>query len=305
MAAKITYHSPEAEAAANSIIRAFEDPSSLPAKLAPVVLAAGGRHCDAYSWRNQLLVALAGYSDAAGYKQWRFDYGRQVQKGERAMFILRPIKRSFTVTEPDPATGQDRERRVSYVAGFTDVKVFGLEQTEICDQAKWDAHAAKAKESQAKIEAAPFFEVAARWGLEVRADGHLYARGAQGFYRPSTKEIRLAVENLSTWAHELVHFVDDKLGNMTTRWGQQPDNEVVAELGGAVCLTAMGLKGDADLGGCWDYVSHYSDGDPIKACTTLLGRTLDAVSTILRALEDPTAPAPWDAPDAPQAVDEA
>lgn len=288
------FHSQGAEDAANRIVEAFKDPGSLPAKLAPVILSAGGRHADRYSWRNQLLVALHGYSDAAGYKQWRNDYGRQVRSGEKAFCILRPVKRSFNTTERDPDTGQDVERRVTYIAGFADVKVFGLEQTDVTDADKWQKQQGKGAEAQRKIEAAPFFEVACRWGLTVRADGHLVHQGALGCYTPSQKEIRLACENLSTWAHELVHFVDDKLGNMTQRWGQQPDNEIVAEFGGAVLLAAMGLEGDADLGGCYDYVKGYAEGgDAIKAIGVFLGRTMDAVGAILEALDNPEAPAPW------------
>ena len=293
--AKIEYHSQAAQDAANRVIEAFEDPTTLPAKLAPVVLAAGGRHADRYSWRNQLIVALMGYSDAAGYKQWR-SYGRQVRKGEKAMAILRPIKRSFNVTDTDPNTGQETERRITYVIGFTDVKVFGQETTDVVDEEKWKAFQGKGAEAQEKIEASPLYNVATTWGLKVKADGHLVKRGALGCYSPSEKELTLAVENAAVWAHELVHFADDALGNMTTRYGQQPDNEVVAQLGAAVLLTAMEMDHEADLGGSWEYVKHYSEDDDtkaIKACTTLLHRTLDAVAAILHQLADPNAPAPW------------
>ena len=290
------FHTAAAEEAAARILDQFENPESLPEKLSQMVLAAGGRHCDKYSWGNQLIVAIMGYSDAAGYKQWRNVYGRQVDKGQRGFPILAPIKRSFTATERDPETGAETQRRVTYITGWKDVKVFGEEQTTVCDEAKWERHQGKAAESQRIIEASPLYEAAVRMGAKVAASGHLAAHGILGCYSPTTSEIKLAVENMSTFAHELVHFIDDRLGNLTRRWGQQPDNEIVAELGGAIILTAMGLEHEADLGGCWEYVSRYTtkdEPDPLAAAAKLLNRTLEAVSLILQAIADPAAEFPW------------
>jgi len=58
--------------------------------------------------------------------------------------------------------------------------------------------------------------------------------------------LRSIVENLATWAHELIHAADDRLGNMIET-GQHFRSEIVAEMGGAVLLYAMGYKKDADL----------------------------------------------------------
>ena len=99
-----------------------------------------------------------------------------------------------------------------------------------------------------------------------------YARDTQRSRLPHVTAI--GVENLATWAHELIHAADDRNGTLKER-GQHWLSETVAELGGAVLLYAAGYEREADIGGAWDYISHYAkenDVEPIKACTTALER---------------------------------
>ncbi len=100
---------------------------------------------------------------------------------------------------------------------------------------------------------------------------------------PPSAGIALSVENLSTWAHELCHAADDRLGNLQER-GQHWRSETVAELGGAILLETLGHDTDSDRGGCWEYVSAYAKDakiTPITACQCVLNRTCDAVALIL------------------------
>lgn len=293
------FHSAAAEQAAADILAAFEHPEDLPAKLAHIALAAGGRHVDGYSWGNQLLVALRGYTDAAGFKQW-LTFGRCVERGQKAFPILAPIKRQFTATDVDPDTGKETKRRVSYIVGWRDVGVFGLEQTKVINEEKWEAYQGRAADAQRVIERTPFFDAAVRMGFTVHADGRLLDCGAAGCYMPGFDAITLAVENLLVAAHELAHGVDDKLGTLTRRYGQQPDNEIVAELAGSIILQTMGLKGDADLGACYQYIKHYAQGDVIQAAAKLLNRTMAVVQVILQTIEDPDASLPWEGQEAAQ-----
>ena len=86
----------------------------------------------------------------------------------------------------------------------------------------------------------------------------------------------------------MIHAADDKAGTITRAPGQQPDNEVVAELGGAIFLEMLGFAVESDRGGCWDYVSRYAEKaklEPIAACQRVLKRTCDAVALILDAAE--------------------
>jgi hypothetical protein len=62
--------------------------------------------------------------------------------------------------------------------------------------------------------------------------------------------------------------------------------EIVAELGGAVLLKLLGYDHEADLGGCWQYVSRHAGGEKVEvfsACGKLLERTCGAVAYILDA----------------------
>ena len=85
----------------------------------------------------------------------------------------------------------------------------------------------------------------------------------------------------------MIHAADDRLGNLTER-GQHWRSETVAELGGAILLECLGMPYDADLGGCWDYVSAYASRskiEPVAACQRVLKRTCDAVALILDTAE--------------------
>ena len=275
------FHTPAAEAAANKVLEAFDNPTALAEPLKNIALATGGRHADSYSMRNQLIVWLFGYSDAAGYKQWRNAYGRQVRKGEKAFPVLAPVTKSFTKFNEE--TQQDE--RVTYITGWRDVKVFGLEQTDIVDEEKWAKHNEANASNQEHLDRLPWTEVARTWDLSVTADGAMLGWGAAGCYSHG-RNITVAVENLATWAHELVHAADDRLGTITKAPGQQPDNEIVAEIGGAVLCLVAGHEVEADLGGCWKYIQTYSK-DAVKDAGKLLDRIVAAVSLILEQANDP------------------
>src|SRR5689334_19781216 len=80
-----------AEEAANDILRAFQSPDQLPGALSQVfVRRKDDSPCRRWSWRNQLIVAVRGYSDARGFRQWE-QVGRRVKKGEKAFRILSPV----------------------------------------------------------------------------------------------------------------------------------------------------------------------------------------------------------------------
>ena len=59
-----------AESAATRILEAFKQPATLPKALAPIfVNRKDNVPCRAWSWSNQMLAALSGYSDARGCRQ--------------------------------------------------------------------------------------------------------------------------------------------------------------------------------------------------------------------------------------------
>lgn len=275
------FYTEAAEQAATKMLEAFDKPEDLPAALKQIALATGSRHCDSYSMRNQLLVWLFGHADAAGYKQWRNQYGRQVRKGEKAFPVLAPVTKSFTKFNEET----QKDERVTYITGWRDVKVFGIEQTDVCDEEKAAKYEGRAAAVREHMDSLPWTDVAHAWGLSVTPNGALLQRGVAGCFVPNLG-IQVAVENLATWAHELVHAADQELGTLTKKPGQQPDNEIVAELGGAVLCLIAGHSHEADLGGAWEYIKGYSK-DPVKDAGKLLDRIIECVGLIMKQAETP------------------
>jgi hypothetical protein len=128
-------------------------------------------------------------------------------------------------------------------------------------------------------------EVADDWGVTVatfKGEG----AGFHGYYQYSetSEAIALGVENISTFLHELMHCADNKCGNLIKSKGQEMSNEIVAEMGGAVLATMLGYETEADMGGAWEYILHYSEGDKQKAIGNLmkfLDRTCSCINLIL------------------------
>ena len=260
-----------AESAATQILAAFQS-GNLPQAIAPIFIS---RKDDLpsrkWSYANQLLCALAGCSDARGFRQWE-QVGRHVMKGEKARTaILVPCTRK--------EKREDGTERV-HVYGFKAQVVFNVSQTD-------GAELPPAVDEQTAefLRTLPLREVAQSWGLTVDAINGKAGK-ALGWYRHK-QAIALGVQNLATWSHELIHAADDRLGALVER-GQHWRSEAVAELGGAILLLCQGYEVDADLGGCWDYLSRYArdaELEPITACTRVLKRTCDAVALILDSAE--------------------
>ncbi len=262
----------KAEEAAQRIVRAFEDANSLPKPLARIFIRRNDSpHCRKWSWGNQLLVVLNGYSDARGFQQWK-EVGRNVKKGEKAFQILGPVTKKWRNEE----AGEEK----SIVIGYRSLPVFGLEQTEGRPLPTSDPGIER------WIESLPLLAVARRWGLRVETfDG--MDGDCLGCYRYG-KAIELGVKNLATWCHELVHAADHKNGKLKEK-GQHWRSETVAELGGATLLEILGFDHDADLGGCFGYIQHYAQQERIavtEACIRVLDRTCAAVALILDTAEE-------------------
>ena len=216
------------------------------------------------------MVILRGYTDARGFNQW-LEVGRWVRKGEKAFYILGPVKKNII----DKETNEE----ITIVVGFKGLPVFGLEQTDGEPLPVGDS------EIETWIDSLPMLAVAKKWNLSVDVFNGETA-GFLGVYRRRSG-IALGVKNLSTWAHELVHAADDRNGSFK-EYGQHWRSETVAELGGAVILELLGFSHEADLGGCWAYITGYAEKKEITAvdaCMRVLDRTCKAVALILDTAE--------------------
>jgi hypothetical protein len=259
-----------AEEVANRIIEAFHS-GNLPKALAPIFIRRkDGVPCRSWSFGNQLLCVLNGTSDARGIRQWN-ECGRWVKKGSKAFDILVPLLKPATVIDEDTK----QQKRIEVLVGFKTAAVFAVESTDGKDLPKID------DEITQWIDALPLVEVTRAWGLNVEAfNGH--DGKALGHYCRN-QAIGLGVKNLSTWAHELLHSADHRLGNLKEK-GQHWRSETVAELGGAILLECLGFNIESDRGGCWEYISKYINEaglQPIQACMDVLKRTCEAVELIL------------------------
>jgi len=267
-----------AQQVAAEILEAFKS-GAVPKALAQTFLT---RHldspCSRWSWRNRLIVALRGHADARGFRQWH-QVGRHVRAGAKAFLILGPMVARSRGGNAAEELGDDTEGEEGLkIIGFRGIPVFGYSQTE-------GEPLPAVNRATEYLEALPLLKVAHGWGLVVKA---IAAGGGRLGYYLSGVEIGLAVENLSTWTHELVHAADDRLGTISRAPGQRLDNEVVAELGGAILLECLGHTMESDRGGAYEYIeSHCREHsrDVLSVCTELLERTCSAVELILKTAE--------------------
>lgn len=261
---------------AERIVNAFKDPEQLPKALAPIFIHRNDDvPCRKWSWHNQLLVALTGTTDARGIRQWNSE-SRKLKKGCTAIWILAPCLKKVSTKNDD---GDDVQRQILY--GFRSVPVFAVEDTEgeplSIENDRYDEW----------VQQLPLAEVATSWNINVGTYSHTGANPL-GYYQHgpfSGAAIMLGVENLSTWAHELIHAADHRLtGLKDAKWCK----EVVAELGGAVLLECLGLSQDADLGGAYDYITAYSaqaKKEIVSACVEVLDRVCNCVKLVLDTAE--------------------
>lgn len=256
----------KAQAIARKIVDAFRT-GTLPNALAVVFvqLAPGDSPSLAWSFNNRLLIALDGHTDARGFRQWE-KVKRHVRKGALATYILGPM----VVKTKDKTTGEDRR----FILGFKAIPVFGYAATD-------GEPVPGAVDRENMVQRLPLAALAQAWGLKVEVIAGSPS-GPLGTFQPG-RGIVVRVENLATWAHELCHASDHRLGALTER-GQHVNSETVAELGGAVLLEALGYPDDADVGGAYRYIKSYCDReqvDIITVCMQLVDRTSAAVAYIL------------------------
>ena len=268
------------EAVANRILESFQNPETLPKALSLLFIHRKDEvPCRNWSWHNQLLVAMCGTTDARGIRQWN-KVGRRIKKGAKAIWILAPWTKRIT-EENDH--GEEVVRDV--LIGFRSVPVFSVNDTE------GDELPAEDSANQEWIHSLPLVEVAHAW--EIHVDTYSFKPGAPlGYFavRPHNQTIVLGVENISTWAHELVHAADYRVTGLK---GSRPYKEIVAEFGSAVLLEMLDKSHEADLGGAYDYIARYAEEanqSVVKACIHVLDRVCNCVKLILDTAETTSVP---------------
>lgn len=174
------------------------------------------------------------------YKQAQ-ELGGQVRKGEKGSLVVYANK--ITRTETDEATGEEHERDIPFMKGYT---VFNAEQVDGLPP-HFYAIAEPALDPVARIDRAEAFFAAT--GADIRHGGNAayYTAGADRVQMPPFEAFRDAESYYATLAHELTHWtkhpkrLDRDFGRK--RWGDEgyAMEELVAELGAAF------LSADLDL----------------------------------------------------------
>lgn len=215
-----------------------------------------------WSAGNQTLMVAHNTMDARGYRQWQA-VGRQVKKGAKAFYILRPNTRTFT--EKDEKTGEEVKRTV--VTGFGFTPVFRVEDTEGEPLPAYDPPTLP-----------PLVDVANALGVSVK-----YAPPAgmwRGYYRDDTAEIVLCSHDERTFFHELAHTAHYRLSeNAATNESCKVRKEIVAETAAAALCRLYGYEYGRIHA---DYLAHYteSDGDTEKTLREVM-RYIGEVRSVL------------------------
>ncbi|MBU1568147.1 MAG: antirestriction protein [Proteobacteria bacterium] len=212
-----------------------------------------------WSLCNRLLMVLSGTMDARGYNQWK-SASRFVTKGSKAIYIVVPHIKKI----------EDGDKDKAILKGFGLMPVFRVEDTE----------GELLEYEQLALPDFPFMDRAEEWGISVKAIPGNYT--FYGFYSPEQKKIGLATPEESTFFHELAHVAHEQvIGELKP--GQEPLQEVVAELSAAVLCRMVGRHSDT-LGNSYRYIKKYAEKlslSPHQACLKVLGDTEKVLGLIL------------------------
>jgi hypothetical protein len=240
----------------DGILQSFEN-GNIPAIISYSLNPASDKPMLKWSILNQISCYIHGGDDYRGFKQWN-RVNRYVKKGEKAQaFILVPCIKKI----------KDEEKRV--LKGFKAAAVFDYSQT---DGEELEYHQLESPDF-------PLIEKAEEWGISVSSIPHDYK--FLGAY--SGAEIKLATRDECVFFHELTHAADDRAqGGLKA--GQDPFQEIVAELGALALCQLVGKSGEKYLGNGYRYIKHYSEKagiSPHVGVMRLLNRTETALNEIL------------------------
>jgi len=199
-------------------------------------------------YRGVNVLMLWGESVARGYvapiwmtfKQAR-ELGGHVRKGEHGSLVV--YASTLTRTEEDASTGEELERSIPFMKGYT---VFNVEQVEGLP-AQYYAQPAPREDSIERIAHADAFVNATRADISHGGGMASYNVGNDVVRMPPFEAFRDSESYYATLIHELTHWtrhpsrLDRDLGRK--RWGDAgyAMEELVAELGAAFVLADLDI----------------------------------------------------------------
>lgn len=169
------------------------------------------------------------------------ELGAHVRKGERGSLVV--YASTLQRTETDEASGEEVERNIPYMKGYT---VFNVEQIEGLPE-QYHAPAQALLDPVQRIEAADAFFAAT--GADIRHGGNraFYTQVEDRIQLPPFETFRDAESYYATLAHEGIHWtkhksrLDREFGRK--RWGDEgyAAEELVAELGAAFLCADLAI----------------------------------------------------------------
>ncbi len=230
---------------------------------AKAIINAPQKPSSKWSFGNQLLMLLAGTTDARGFRQWN-EVGRSVSKGSKAFFILGPVRKKVKKRAGNDTEVPEDEGLAEILLGFKAIPVFRFEDTSGRDLPTFQPR-----------DPPPLMEVAEKFGMKVQ-----YERLAPGMYGATdhtNKTILLATEDWDTFFHELGHTLhrsfEPKSGH-----GQEPEAETIAQL---VAATLARLYGRPADNFSWSYISSYANSNNPQQVGRMCMRVLDRTKKVL------------------------
>jgi antirestriction protein ArdC len=216
-----------------------------------------------WSFTNRIIMFFSGTQDARGFRQWK-EANRYVKKGSKAFHILVPC---FGI-EKDEHTGKE-DKVLRY---FKSAPVFRIEDTE----------GEPLDYEMLEVPDLPLLDRAQEWGIGVKSiPGNYFYHGS---YSKTQKKISLATDEEGVFFHELAHAAHEKV-NGGLKNGQDPFQEIVAELSAQALCRIVGKKAQDTIGNSYRYIESYAkklDLNPYSACMRVMRDTEKVLKLILQ-----------------------
>lgn len=248
----------------SGILELFKDGSKLPQAISIIQFPIFDFPMNKWSMLNKLTCLLTGLTDFRGYRQWQ-EVGRAVKRGEKATYILVPwLKKD-----------EENEEKIR-LAGFMAKPVFSVEQTE----------GELLEYQKLELPEFPLLDKAKEWGVSVKAISGNEIR--DGYFSPARNEIGIATAEESVFFHELSHAAQLKLYGSLKK-GQEPLQEISAELSACVLCYIVGKDGSKHLGNHYAYIDYYSSKlgiSPVSACLKVISEVEKIINLIFQNKEN-------------------
>jgi len=248
------------KSALNSILERFQN-GDIPEAIAYSMFPFPDVPSSKWSLLNRTLMFLSGTMDARGYRQWQ-QANRYVKKGSKGIYIIVPYLK---------VVKDEFEERKFALTGFGAKAVFRAEDTD----------GQSLEYENIELPDVPLMARAEEWGISVRAIPGNYQY--LGYFSVDRKEIAIATSQECVFFHELAHCAHSILkGNFKS--GQEPLQEIVAELSSQALAIMVGKSAEDTVGNCYRYIQKYADQlkmSPHSACLKVMSETEQVLNLIL------------------------